>query len=217
MRLLMAALLSGIAASPVQAELDILAVIQTRDYAVSVDTVRFVWEVLPDQVFYPDSFGGQPGTVDSAVFTIPVLWFPPSARIHYRSGSSPTRCETIPSLVQDSWYVLRAGTGAEPLIKFLRLPGIAEEVSLQQEPVRAWPNPFGNGVCFSGVSACLEILDCSGRVVCRLAPDARYWDGCGSDGQPVPAGTYIISGRAMPTVRLVRFGNSPPAGVLAFR
>lgn len=210
------ALLVGIAVSPVglspaRAELDILAVVQTRDYAVAIDTVRFVWEVLPDQVFYPDSFGGQPRTTDSAVFTIPILWFPPAVRIHYRSGGNPTRCETIPVLVQDSWYLLRSGSGDEPLIKFLRLPGVAEEQGCQTAALAAWPNPFREGVWFSGVSGCLKILDSSGRVVCRLAPaqpdqpDSRYWDGGDAEGQPVPPGRYLLLVGQMPAMVLVKF------------
>ncbi|MEO0073626.1 MAG: hypothetical protein ABIK43_03050 [candidate division WOR-3 bacterium] len=211
MGLLTALLLVELAVGHVQTELDILAVLQTRDYTVAIDTVRFIWEVLPDQVFYPDSFGGQPGTVDSVVFTIPILWFPPSVRIYYRTGASPTRCETIPVLVQDSWYLLRAGTGEEPLIKFLRMPGIAERENPVHEQICVWPNPFVKGVWLQGVSTDLEILDGGGRVVCRLAPASRYWDGCDSRRQPVSPGTYIIPMGLGQAVRLVKIVTSQPA------
>jgi hypothetical protein len=172
--------------------MDVLTVVQTRDYALGVDTVRFVWEVLPDQVFYPDSFGGPAGTTDSAVFTIPFLWFPPAVRVHYRVDGGPTRSDTIDGIVQDSWYVLPAGGGREPLVRFGRVHGVEEGTGGEVAQVRCRPNPFSTSVTLQGPGPA-AVYDGAGRLVRALPGDgAVVWDGRDSRGRPVRPGVYLF-------------------------
>lgn len=199
-------LLLMIAAAAARGQMDVVVAVETRGCSLSVDTVRFVWEVLPDQVFYPDSLGGPPGTVDSAVFAIPFLWFPPGVRVHYRINSSPTFCDTIECLVQDSWYVLRAGGGDEPRIRFGRQSGIGTEEAAGVTGSAAAPNPFRTGVRLSllpGRVAALVIRDASGRTVRSLCQREAVWDGRDRYGRDVPPGAYLLCGAGI-ELRLVK-------------
>jgi hypothetical protein len=194
-------------ALPAMGQMDVLSVLETRDFRCDVDTVRFVWQIIPDQVFYPDSFGGPAGVTDSALFTMEVLWFPPSAVVHYRVNSGTTRADTLVPLTEGQWYELEGGYDAQPRVKFLRLPGIEEGGRAGVASVTARPTVFSRSVRITVPAAAgyVDVRDCAGRSVRRLVlgSGGAVWNGADDRGEQVPPGAYLLSAGATGPVTVV--------------
>ncbi len=65
-------------------------------------------------------------------------------------------------------------------------------VAEQYLGLRVWPNPFQDRVFLQGVRARLEVWDAQGRLVQRIGPGTRVWDGTGFQGRPLPPGVYFL-------------------------
>ncbi len=75
--------------------------------------------------------------------------------------------------------------------------GFAEDPSGQpQTELRLLANPSARPVAFlvSGGSASIDVFDLSGRRVAAVqaAQGTVSWDGCSSEGEPLPAGAYLV-------------------------
>ncbi len=199
------------------AQTRVRGMLETRDYEVDVDTVRFFWGTIPDQVFYPD-WGGPPGVTDSVTFVLP--GFPPNLELYYQVDGGNVPPETIFSIVPDSWYLLPVPTTSQPRVKFRELSGIEERTGGPVlRSVACMPNPFVNHTvvrCCADASVRVSgaVYDACGNLVRVLRPAAAsqtvmmfVWDGCGHSGRELPAGIYICRLRSGPissSLRLVK-------------
>ncbi|UCG42209.1 MAG: hypothetical protein JSU73_10060 [candidate division WOR-3 bacterium] len=204
--------LIGLAVTASAEEVTVLGVLNTSDYQVSVDTVKFIYGTAPNWKFNT-AWGGDPGTVDSIEFE--VLKFPRNVALYYQINEAGRYADTLFGMLEDTWYELDVSFDAQPKVKFVDISGISESGTRVLGRVCCLPNPFRSAVSIlpadtPGPGVRALVYDACGNVVRVLTREDRpgfVWDGQDANGRQVADGVYLCqvsSGRSAATVRLVK-------------
>ena len=204
--------LIGLAVTARAGEVTVLGVLNTADYQVNVDTVKFIYGTAPDWKF-STTWGGAAGTSDSVKFE--VLRFPRNVALYYQINEAGRYADTLFSMLEDTWYELDVSFDASPKVKFVDISGISEQDTRALGCIRCEPNPFRSKVSISlavspGPGVRAEVFDACGNMVCVLKQPGRtgfVWDGRDAAGRLVADGVYLCqvsSGRSTAAARLVK-------------
>jgi hypothetical protein len=207
--------LIGLAVTARAEEVTVLGVLNTADYQVSVDTVKFIYGTVPNWRF-STTWGGAAGTIDSVRFE--VLKFPRNVALYYQINEAGRYADTLFSMLEDTWYELDVPLDAAPRVKFVDISGISEQDPRAVGWIRCEPNPFSSRVnirlaASPGPEVRAAVFDACGNMLCVLRHAGRtgfVWDGRDAAGSLVADGVYLCrvsSGRSSAAARLVRLAG----------
>jgi hypothetical protein len=189
----------ALAAASASAQLNILGVLETGEFTISVDTVTFLWSTRPTEQFELVDFGCPPNSSDTTLLESRYVDFPPSAKIDYLSDTTRMPSDTIKSLQPDVWYEL-PGTDSATRVKFVPQPGIEEAANGVLRTANTLPTIVRNVLFLPDATIrklrAASLLDIAGHRVLDLRPGAN-------DVSHLAAGVYVarLDGR---TARFVK-------------
>jgi hypothetical protein len=188
-----------LAAASASAQLNILGVLETGGFTISVDTVTFLWSTRPTEQFELTDFGAPPNSTDTTLLESRYADFPPSAKIDYVSDTTRMPSDTVKSLQPDVWYEL-PGTDSATRIKFVAQPGIEEVTNGEWRTAIALPTIIRSVLLLPEAASrglrAASLYDIAGHRVLDLRPGAN-------DVSRLAVGVYV-AGFGGRTARFVK-------------